>query len=104
MIKGLAEMAILAVLRSRPRYGLELLEVLNGEAGLGLADGTIYPLLHRLGRAGMIEAEWKVETPNGRPRKYYALTGEGLSALERMLEEWRSLKAKLDVLTEGEER
>ena len=50
LLKGLAELALLSVLRGRPHYGLEILDRLRGEAGLGLAEGTIYPLLHRLER------------------------------------------------------
>ena len=67
--KGLAEMALLILLRRRALYGLEILQRLNAEAGLEVADGTIYPMLHRLEKAGEVEAVWRTETENGRPRK-----------------------------------
>lgn len=101
LIKGLAEMALLCVLRGGPRYGLELLDRLHHDAGLEVADGTIYPLLHRLERAGLVTADWQTDTDNGRPRKYYALTTKGEAELAAMLEEWRTLRTKLDRLTDG---
>lgn len=101
LIKGLAEMALLAVLRDGPRYGLELLERLHQDAGLAVADGTIYPLLHRLERGGRIVSDWRTETDNGRPRKYYSLTPSGRAELVAMLDEWRALRRKLDRLTDG---
>ncbi len=101
LIKGLAEMALLCVLRGGPRYGLELLERLHQDAGLEVADGTIYPLLHRLERAGLVAADWQTDTDNGRPRKYYTLTAKGEAELAAMLEEWRTLRIKLDRLTDG---
>lgn len=104
LVKGLAEMALLAVLRDGPRYGLELLERLHDDAGLEVADGTIYPLLHRLERAELVRSEWQTETENGRPRKYYALTRSGRAELDTMLEEWRALRKKLDRLTDGGKR
>ncbi|HRC85263.1 MAG TPA: PadR family transcriptional regulator [Thermoanaerobaculia bacterium] len=102
LIKGLSEMALLCVLRGGPRYGLELLERLHEEAGLEVADGTIYPLLHRLERAGLVAADWRTDTDNGRPRKYYAPTPSGEAELATMLAEWRALRAKLDRLTDGD--
>lgn len=104
LIKGLAEMALLLVLRDGPRYGLELLERLREDAGLEVADGTIYPLLHRLERAGLVGSDWRTETENGRPRKYYTLTPSGRAELDLMLDEWRTLRRKLDRLTDGGKR
>src|SRR5258706_12282260 len=100
LVKGLAEMALLALLRDGPRYGRDLLERLRQEAGLEVADGTIYPLLHRLQRAQLVRSEWQTKTDNGRPRKYYALTASGRAELDTMLEEWRALRKKLDRLTD----
>ena len=89
-------MALLALLRERPHYGLEILDRLAGEAGLQLADGTIYPLLHRLERAKLVRAEWRLEDEAGsRPRKYYALTPLGAAELNTMLDEWRRLSGRL---------
>lgn len=95
LLKGLAELALLSVLDERPHYGLEILERLRGEAGLGLAEGTIYPLLHRLERAGLTRSEWRLEEEGARPRKYYALTDRGRGDLASQLTEWRRLAGSL---------
>lgn len=95
LLKGLAELALLSVLKGRPHYGLEILDRLRGEAGLGLAEGTIYPLLHRLERAGLTKAEWRIEAEGARPRKYYALTPKGRAELESQSADWRRISAAL---------
>jgi PadR family transcriptional regulator PadR len=102
--KGVAEMALLTLLRSRAHYGLELLDRLNAEAGLDLAEGTIYPLLHRLEAAGLVRAEWRTETENGRPRKYYSSTPKGVAELASMIGAWRAMRTRLDALIDGAER
>lgn len=98
--KGLAELAVLAALNRRSQYGLELLSEITDNAGLRLGEGTIYPLLHRLQKERLIAAEWRLNTPNGRPRKYYKLTKKGLDVLSRMQVTWRSLRQKLDTFLE----
>jgi PadR family transcriptional regulator PadR len=95
LLKGLAELALLSVLEGRPHYGLEILDRLRGEAGLGLAEGTIYPLLHRLERAGLTKAEWRIEADGARPRKYYGLTAKGRAELQSQAAEWRRLSGGL---------
>ncbi|WP_375204869.1 PadR family transcriptional regulator [Hyphococcus sp.] len=101
--KGVADMALLLVLRGRAHYGLEILEALNGVAGLGIADGTIYPLLHRLERQGFIAAEWVTDTPNGRPRKYYRLTEAGRATLDEMIADWRRVSGGVERLLTGDD-
>ena len=100
LYKGLAELAVLAALNRRTQYGLELLSEITDRAGLKLGEGTIYPLLHRLEKEQLIVAEWKLNTPNGRPRKYYKLTKKGRDVLSGMAVTWRSMRQKLDAFLE----
>lgn len=100
ILKGLADMALLSLLKTGPRYGLEILEGLRSEAGLSLAEGTIYPLLHRLERAGLVAAEWKLDEPGARPRKYYALTNDGRTELKALHAEWRRISGHLTAFLE----
>lgn len=100
--KGLVELALLALLRRRPLYGLEILERLNEGAGLEVADGTIYPLLHRLEAAGQIESKWETDTENGRPRKYYALTPAGRDELAALSTAWAATRDRIDALLDGD--
>lgn len=95
LLKGLAELALLSLLDEGPRYGLEILEALRRDAGLALAEGTIYPLLHRLERAATVKSEWRFEEEGARPRKYYALTDLGRSELSAQLADWRRINKSL---------
>jgi PadR family transcriptional regulator, regulatory protein PadR len=95
LFKGLAELALKSLLQERPHYGLEILERLRSEAGLGLAEGTIYPLLHRLEKAKLMIAHWRLEEEGARPRKYYELTPLGERDLKAQLQAWRKLSSDL---------
>lgn len=88
--KGCIELAVLASLWPGRLYGLELLRRLAETAGLVVKEGTIYPLLGRLERAGLIEAEW-VESGLGHPRKYYTLTHAGAHLTLELTRRWQRL-------------
>ncbi|MES2340100.1 MAG: PadR family transcriptional regulator [Pseudomonadota bacterium] len=96
LLKGVAELALLSLLDEGPQYGLELLDRLRADAGVDLAEGTIYPLLHRLQKAGLMASEWRIEQDGARPRKYYALTDLGRAELASQLVEWCRLSASLN--------
>lgn len=89
MRKGFLELCVLAAIRARGQsYGLDLMESLS-DSGLALGEGTVYPLLTRLVREGLLEARW--ETPErGHPRKYYRLTDRGGDSLEAMRREYEA--------------
>lgn len=74
--KGWLELAILASLWGEELYGLEIIRRLEAHSDLLLAEGTIYPILGRLKRDGLIDSKW-VEAEAGHPRKYYWLTAAG---------------------------
>lgn len=95
--KGCVELATLASLWSGPLYGLEMLRRLEYCSGLVIAEGTIYPLLGRLERAGMVRAEW-VETGLGHPRKYYTLTPAGTRRTLEMTRLWSRFTSNFDQL------
>ena len=100
MIKGVLELALLCILKERAHYGLEILQRMNEEAKLDVADGTIYPLLHRMEASGFVAAEWRIEGDQARPRKYYALTKAGSAELKTMSDDWRDLRTRVDALIE----
>ena len=77
--KGILELAILAALEHRSHYGYSLIRHLTGGNGIELTEGTIYPILSRLAREGLVSAAW-AESHQGPPRKYYALTPNGQKA------------------------
>jgi PadR family transcriptional regulator PadR len=83
--KGLLDVCILRALAGRERYGFELVKALAEVPGLGLTEGTLYPLLSRLRVQGLVRTRLE-ESPEGPARKYYALTNEGRQALATMEE------------------
>jgi PadR family transcriptional regulator PadR len=97
--KGGLELAVLLLLSRRRMYGLELLSGL-AEAGFAVSEGTIYPLLNRLGGQGAVTAEW-VTGDSGHPRKYYRLTGPGAELATRMARQWSEFASSLDRLIES---
>ena len=74
--KGVLELCILNALAERERYGYELVKSLVDIPGLGMTEGTLYPLLSRLRAQSLVSARLE-ESSEGPARKYYSLTREG---------------------------
>lgn len=98
--KGVLELAILALLRDGEMYGFEIVSHLQEHQALSISAGTIYPLLGRLKKGGLIESVWR-ESPVGPPRKYYRLTEMGSEVLLLMSESWSNLSRELEELLKG---
>ena len=81
--KGVLELAVLNALVDEQRYGYDLVKRLVAVPGLGVTEGTLYPLLSRLRTAGLVDARLE-ESPAGPARKYYRLTREGRRVLRLM--------------------
>ena len=81
--KGLLELCIMNVLTERERYGYDLVKTLVEIPGLGVTEGTLYPLLSRLRLQGLVTTRLE-ESPEGPARKYYTLTQEGRHIVSMM--------------------
>ncbi len=88
--KGVLELCILTALADRERYGYDLVKSLVAVPGLGVTEGTLYPLLSRLKTAGLMTSRLE-ESSSGPARKYYALTSEGRQVLSMMNSHWNQL-------------
>jgi PadR family transcriptional regulator len=95
--KGVVELAILALLHRGEAYGGEIVERLASHPGLAISAGTVYPLLSRLKKAGVIDSAWR-ESPVGPPRKYYSLSGAGQAEFEEMARAWDGVTEAMDEL------
>lgn len=95
--KGALELVILAALRAEPVYGLALLRHLQRFPTTAITEGTLYPLLDRLKRDGLVDANW-VQEGESRPRKYYRLTVRGEQKLAALVQAWRQSVADIDAL------
>jgi len=87
--RGSLELIVLHLLAAGEAYGYEIVSKLTAQTNgaLEVTDGTLYPVLYRLERAGYVAVRW--ETPErGVPRKYYRLTDSGTEELERLKDEW----------------
>jgi len=95
--RGVLEHCVLAMLREQDRYAFDLVRELAQSDGLVTSEGTIYPLLARLRREGVVETEW-VESLSGPPRRYYSLTKSGENALRAFTVEWIRFRDSVDAL------
>ena len=98
--KGVVELAILALLHRGEAYGGEIVDRLAGHPGLAISAGTVYPLLSRLKKSGLIDSAWR-ESPVGPPRKYYRLTQAGTAEYDGMARAWTGVTDAMDELLEG---
>ena len=102
MRKGMLEFCVMLLLRRDPSYASDIIARLK-EADLIVVEGTLYPLLTRLKKDGLLSYEWR-ESTQGPPRKYYALTGEGEAFLGELDGAWKGLAATVAHLkAEGRE-
>lgn len=95
MRRGTIVLAILSQLTTA-RYGYGLLQQLES-ARIPIDAGTLYPLLRRLEKHGVLESEW--ETSESRPRKYYRLSSDGEKLYRRLVEEWGVMNATIIQMT-----
>lgn len=92
--RGTVVMAALAIL-SRATYGYALLEEL-ADAGFAVDGNTLYPLLRRLEKQGLLVSEWNTE--ESRPRKFYRVSPKGEELLSSLMTEWQRLHASIEKL------
>jgi DNA-binding PadR family transcriptional regulator len=96
--RGTVVLACLATL-GRPHYGYALLETLE-KAGFPVDGNTLYPLLRRLEKQGLLTSEWNTE--EARPRKFYPVSPDGEALLEQLTREWHVLDGAIRALGRGE--
>jgi transcriptional regulator len=95
--KGSTEMLIMALVEDGPRHGYEIAKLI-GERSDGVLQfhvATLYPLLYRLERRGLIKGQW-VEKAGQRRRRHYKLTAEGRRVLAAQRNTWQEFFAALD--------
>ena len=93
--RGTVVLASLLILRT-PEYGYRLLESLAA-AGIGVDANTLYPLLRRLEKQGLLTSDWNTE--DTRPRKYYETTEAGREVADQLAADWARLNGALEELT-----
>jgi PadR family transcriptional regulator PadR len=96
LVTGTVTVLILGLLSEREMYGYEILQEADrrSDRTFQLKEGTVYPALHQLERAGLLKARWR-DSPEGRPRKYYGLTAKGRRRAESKRRQWTSLSTAM---------
>ena len=94
--KGLLEFLILRIVSADKVYVADMLQRLHGTE-FATQEGTLYPLLSKMRRDGLVDYEWQ-ESDAGPPRKYYELTAKGRSQLAELNDYWKNLNATITQL------
>lgn len=97
--RGIVVLAVLSQMASA-QYGYSLIQRL-AERGLDIEEGTLYPLLRRLEKQGLLESEW--DTTDSRPRKYYRISPQGRDVLAALVTEWNETVAVMQAILRGED-
>jgi PadR family transcriptional regulator PadR len=97
MLKGTLEGCILKVISQKETYGYEISEKLREYGFSNISEGTIYPLLLRLEKNGLIIAQYR-ESPVGPKRKYFSLAQAGNEEMDRFYSSWIELKNAINKL------
>ncbi len=100
-LKGHVDLLVLSVLESGPAHGYAVIEQIKSRSGeeFDLPEGTVYPVLHRLEKDGLLASEWS--EASGRRRRTYALTAAGRAALVEQRGSWERFRAAIDTVIGG---
>lgn len=95
LLRGVLDLCLLAVMDEGAAYGYEMTKRLRARGLSIVGEGSIYPLLGRLERDGLVDTRRQASN-GGPPRKYYSLSLEGKRALEAGVEEWKAARDAID--------
>lgn len=100
LLKGAADTLVLSTFAESERYGYQVVKDLErrSEGFFRLKEGTLYPILHRLEKQGLLAGRWQT-MPNGSERRYYSLTAKGRAALSDKLDEWQTFSQAVAQVT-----
>jgi DNA-binding PadR family transcriptional regulator len=97
--RGIVVLAVLSLL-DNASYGYSLIQRL-AMLGLSIEEGTLYPLLRRLEKQGLLNSEW--DTSESRPRKYYRISSNGQTVLTALRAEWQETVIVMEKIVKGEQ-
>jgi len=99
LMTGSTASLLLCLIGYQPMYGYQIIKELEkrSQGYFNLKEGTLYPALHRLERAGLIQGKWQV-LPSGQQRKYYHLTDKGLSILVEKRSQWQDFLTAMNLI------
>jgi len=97
LLKGNTETLLLSLLTGEAMYGYQIVKEMERRSSgyFCFKEGTLYPALHRLEKAELVEGVWK-DASSGVPRRYYHITAKGQRVLDDRLKEWRRFSRAVD--------
>jgi PadR family transcriptional regulator, regulatory protein PadR len=102
MRKGTLDFSVLLIISRGKAYSSIIIESLM-RADMIVVEGTLYPLLSRLRRNGLLDYTWE-ESKSGPPRKYYSLTEKGKETLNNLIKIWKDLELSINSLIKNYEK
>jgi PadR family transcriptional regulator len=101
IMKGHLDLLLLTAVSARPAHGYAIVSELNrlSAGAFQIPEGTIYPALYRLERAGLLSSAWSGDS--GRQRRNYELTVAGRRALDEYRDEWERFSAGVEAVLKG---
>jgi DNA-binding PadR family transcriptional regulator len=101
LLKGNLDLLLLSILKARPAHGYAIIEELRARSdkAFDLPEGTVYPALHRMERAGLLTSHWS--DGEGRRRRVYQVSGVGQEALEAKQAEWQKYNRSVRLVLDG---
>jgi PadR family transcriptional regulator PadR len=97
LLRGVLDLCLLAVVDEEPAYGYEMTKRLKARGLSIVGEGSIYPLLGRLEREGLVDTH-RAASDGGPPRKYYRASREGQRELAAGVSEWRAARDAIDAV------
>src|SRR6266536_5356733 len=97
LLRGVLDLCLLAVIADEPAYGYEMTKRLRARGLSIVGEGSIYPLLGRMERDGLVET-YRAASNGGPPRKYYRPSNTGRAALALGVSEWRAARDAVDAV------
>ncbi|MFC1908095.1 PadR family transcriptional regulator [Chloroflexota bacterium] len=99
LMKGSTDPLLLYLISKQPMYGYQIIKELErkSQGYFKFKEGTLYPALHRLEKAGLILGKWQM-LPSGRQRRYYHITNKGHSILAEKKTQWQDFLAAMNLV------
>ena len=101
LMKGVLEGCVLLIIEKEETYGYEIIRKLKNYGFYNLSEGTIYPLLLRFEKRGLIKAVFKA-SPMGPKRKYFTISDKGEKYLIQFIAKWSELSKKVNIMIKEE--
>ena len=101
LLKGSTDSLLLSLINLQPTYGYKIIKQLEKRSNgyFQFKEGTLYPALHRLEKAGLIQGKWQ-RLPSGQERRYYYMTPKGQKSLAERLAVWQDFSTAVALIVQ----